>query len=51
MKAFIWKLKAYRYMRSRIGWARWDMVGSLHDTFGDWSPEDAVEEDLSYWRG
>ncbi|WP_282372252.1 hypothetical protein [Pseudomonas sp. PS02290] len=49
MKAIIWKLKAYRYMQRRLGWARWDMVCSLHETFEAWGPEAAVEEDLSYW--
>ncbi|WP_314352580.1 hypothetical protein [Pseudomonas rhodesiae] len=49
MRAFRWKLKAYFYMRSRIGWSRWDMVASLYETFPGWSPEAAINEDLSYW--
>jgi hypothetical protein len=49
MSALIWKIRAYRYMRSRIGWARWDMVSSLYETFPGWSPEEAINEDLSYW--
>lgn len=55
MKAFIWKLRAYLYMHRRAGWARWDMVASLHETYVDedadsnWSPQDAVDEDMSYW--
>jgi len=56
MKAFIWKLRAYLYMRRRAGWARWDMASSLYEIYVDedadsnWSPQDAVDEDLSYWR-
>ncbi|BBV97969.1 Uncharacterised protein [Pseudomonas putida] len=49
VKAFKWKLAAYSYMRSRIGWARWDMVSSLYENFSGWDPRAAVEEDLSYW--
>lgn len=55
MRAFIWKLRAYLYMHRRAGWARWDMVASLHETYVDedadsnWSPQDAVDEDMSYW--
>jgi hypothetical protein len=50
MKGLIWKLRAYRYMRSRIGWARWEMVASLYESFPGWSPEEAINEDLSYWN-
>lgn len=49
MKSFKWKFAAYSYMRSRIGWARWDMVSSLYENFSGWDPREAVEEDLSYW--
>ncbi|WP_277593654.1 hypothetical protein [Pseudomonas chlororaphis] len=55
MKRIIWMIRAYLYMRSRCGWARWDMVGSLYETYvdedadSDWSPQDAVDEDMSYW--
>lgn len=49
LKAIIWKARAYKYMRSRLGWASWEMVDSLHETFGAWNPHDAIDEDLSYW--
>lgn len=49
MKSLIWKLRAYLYMLSRCGWARWDMVSSLYETFPGWSPKAAIDEDLSYW--
>lgn len=49
LRAFFWKAKAYSYMRSRLGWASWEMVDSLHETFGAWHPHDAIDEDLSYW--
>lgn len=55
MKRFIWILRAYFYMQRRAGWARWDMCASLHETYVDedadsnWSPQDAVDEDMSYW--
>lgn len=49
MSKFTWKLRAYRYMRRRCGFARRDMVSSLYETFPRWSPEAAVNEDLSYW--
>jgi len=49
MKAFVWKLKAYWYMSKRVGWSSWEIVSACHETFGDWSPEEAIEEELSYW--
>lgn len=55
MKRFIWILRAYFYMQRRAGWARWDMCASLHEAYVDedadsnWSPQDAVDEDMSYW--
>lgn len=55
MKRLIWLVKAYIYMHSQVGWARWDYVSSLYETFvvedseSNWTPEDAVSEDLSYW--
>lgn len=30
LKAFIWKARAYTYMRRRLGWASWEMADSLH---------------------
>lgn len=49
MSGLIWRLRAYRYMKKRVGFARWDMVTSLYESFPGWSPEDAIDEDLSYW--
>lgn len=55
MRRFWWVVRAYKYMFSRCGWARWDMCASLYETYVDedresnWSPEDAVDEDMSYW--
>ncbi len=49
MSKIIWKLRAYLYMRSRCGWADWSMVSSLYETFPGWSPQAAIDEDLSYW--
>lgn len=55
MSALIWKVRAYLHMRRRCGWARWGMVSSLHETYvnedpeGEWSPRDAVDEDMTYW--
>jgi hypothetical protein len=49
LKAFIGNVKAYTYMRSRLGCASWKMADSLHKTFGAWHPHDAIDEDLGYW--
>lgn len=49
MNSFIWKVKAYLYMRKRVGWASWSMVASLYETYSDYDAESAIEEDLSYW--
>lgn len=50
MKAFIWKVRAYMHMRKLAGFSRWEMVESLYESYGDYSPIEAVEEDLSYWQ-
>lgn len=55
MSRLFWILRAYLHMYDRCGWARWDMCASLHETYvveapgPDWSPADAVDEDMSYW--
>ena len=54
MKKFFWVFRAYLYMRKRAGWARWDMCESLYETYAiEWemSPQDGVDEDMSYWGG
>lgn len=51
MKRLWWYIRAYLHMRKRLGWARWNIVASIYDTFGDWQPEAAVDEELSYWGG
>ncbi|WP_183000844.1 hypothetical protein [Pseudomonas sp. UMC65] len=49
MSKFIWKVRAYVYMQRVCGWSRWEIVNSMCETFGDFSPKDAVDEELSYW--
>lgn len=49
MRRLWWCIRAYLHMRKRIGWARWHIVASIYDTFGEWQPEAAVDEELSYW--
>lgn len=55
VKKYIWIVCAYLHMYKRCGWARWDMVSSLYETYveedpeSEWSPADAVDEDMSYW--
>jgi hypothetical protein len=57
MKKFFWILRAYLYMHKRAGWAgwaRWDVCESLYETYAiEWemSPQDGVDEDMSYWGG
>lgn len=54
MRKFIWIFRAYLYMHKRAGWSHWDMCESLHETYAiEWemSPQDAVDEDMSYWGG
>lgn len=53
MKRLIWILRAYRYMRSRAGWARWDICADMHEAYvvdgWDFTPQEAVDEEMSYW--
>lgn len=45
-----WVLRAYIYMRRRIGWASFSMCVSLYETFNeDFTPAEAFEEEFSYW--
>lgn len=55
MKKYIWIFRAYLHMYKRCRWASWSMVSSLYETYveedpeSEWSPSDAVDEDMSYW--
>jgi len=55
MSRLFWILRAYLHMYGRCGWARWDMVSSLYETYvaeeprAEWTPAGAVDEDMSYW--
>lgn len=49
MKRIFWQIRAYLYLRKRVGWARWHIVSTIYDTFSDWQPEAAVDEELSCW--
>jgi len=61
MKALIWKLRAARWFRSRMGgWSyldlrlAWRTADVCYDAMiddGDYvSPEDAIDEELSCWN-
>ncbi|EPQ7005997.1 TPA: hypothetical protein ACRMUA_001601 [Pseudomonas aeruginosa] len=56
MKAWItsriWIWRAARYLRRYVDWGWIEAVEhakKLQEAFGDWHPEDAVLEDMSYW--
>lgn len=55
MKRLIWILRAslwYKRLTDTPLRHGWGMAESLADTFGyeDYSPEEAVREDLTYWN-
>lgn len=55
MKKYIWIFRAYLHMYKRCRWASLSMVSSIYETYveedpeSEWSPSDAVDEDMSYW--
>lgn len=54
IKRFQWIEQAARIYLQKVGDLPYvfalDLAEAIYDTYSDWNPADAVEEDLSYWN-